>query len=232
VVPRGRTDLEGRLGHRFRDAGLLGLALTPPSSGSPVNNQRLEFLGDALLNAAVALLALREKPDWAEGDLSKLRASLVRRETLVDWARDIDLRLTHAPLPPGKQPPAGREKPLSDALEAVLAAIFLDVQGGGGDGFTAVLAVVERRFLAPIRAADAEAWKTADPKTALKERTEALGLDAPRFHRLAQRGPDHAPRFRVRAEAGGHSTEAEAGTIKGAEADAARLLLARLLEGR
>lgn len=222
---------EDRLGHRFHDPDLLALALTPPSSGLPVNNQRLEFLGDALLNAAVALLLLREKPGWSEGDLSRLRTTMVRREALVAWARDLGLELAHAPLPPGKRPPAGREKPLSDAVEAVLAALYMDLEASGGDGFQGLLRVVERRFLEPIRAAGPDAWKALDPKTALKERCEALGLAAPVYHPAAQGGPGHAPSFRVRAEAAGLEATAEEGSRKGAEAAAARALLARLPAG-
>lgn len=222
------ADPEQLLGYRFRDRGLLDEALTPPSSGLPGNNQRLEFLGDALLNAAVALLVHRERPDWAEGDLSKLRGMLVRREALLEWSRDLGLGLRAGPRSP-KLAPAG-ENALADAVEAVLGAAFLDARGAGEDGFQAVLAMVERRFLPRVQAAQAGAWETQDAKTTLQERVASRGWAPPRYITLGRSGPDHAPRFRVRAEAGALCAEAEAGTLKGAETEAARILLAKLKE--
>lgn len=221
---------EARLGHRFRDRGLLELALTPPSTGHPAHNQRLEFLGDALLNAAVAVLLHREKPDWAEGDLSKLRGMLVRREALQAWGMELGLELRTGPRSPKATPASSRGKALADALEAVLGALFLDVEADGGDPFGAVLAAAERHFLRGIREAGPGAWEVQDAKTTLQERAAGRGWEPPAYTQLGRRGPDHAPRFRVRVEAGGHSAEAEASTIKGAETEAARLLLARILE--
>lgn len=223
------SELESRLGYHFKDPGLLELALTPPSSGHPDHNQRLEFLGDALLNAAVAVLVHRELPGWPEGDLSKLRGMLVRREALQEWSADLGLALRPGPRSPKRMPPAGADKAHADALEALLGGLFLDA--GGADAFQAVLNAVERRFLAGIRNAWPGVWEIQDSKTTLQERAASRGWAPPAYAVLSREGPDHAPRFRIRVEAGGHSAEAEAGTIKGAEADAARLLLARLPEG-
>lgn len=225
-----RPDPEARLGYRFLDRDLLELALTPPSSGHPAHNQRLEFLGDALLNAAVAVLLHREKPAWAEGDLSKLRGMLVRREALQAWAIELGLVLRTGPRSPRSSAGSSQGKALADAMEAVLGALFLDVQAGGGDPFGAVLGVTEHRFLHAIRSAGPGAWEVQDAKTTLQERVASRGWDPPVYLQQGRRGPDHAPRFRVRAEAGGLSTEAEASTIKGAETEAARLLLARIQE--
>ncbi len=225
---QAHPDPEARLGHRFRDRGLLGRALTPPSSGHPAHNQRLEFLGDALLNAAVAALLHREKPDWAEGDLSKLRGMLVRRESLQDWAQDLGLALRTGPRSPKAPSAASQAKALADAVEAVLGAMFLDVQAGGGDPFGAVQTAVERRFLHAVLAAGPGAWEVQDAKTTLQERAAGRGWAPPAYLRLGRSGPDHAPRFRVRVEAGGLSAEAEAGTLKAAETEAARNLLARI----
>lgn len=215
-------------GREFRDPALLQRALTPPSSGLAAHNQRLEFLGDALLNAAVALLVHREKPDWAEGELSKLRGLLVRRDALLAWARDLGLRLASGPRSSRKADAPGRDNSLADAIEALLAALFLDARASGEDGFQAVLSAVEGRFLAAIRSADPGGWQRHDSKTALQERAARLGWAPPRYEQLGRSGPDHAPRFMVRAEAGGHSAVAAAGTLKKAEAEAARALLDRL----
>lgn len=216
------------LDHAFRDSALLEQALTPPSTGLPVHNQRLEFLGDALLNAAVAALLYREHPDWDEGDLSKLRGMLVRREALRAWARDLGLTLRSGPRSPRQPTAVAAGKALADAMEAVLGALFLDVQAGGGDGFRAVAAVVEARFLAVVRAARPGDWELQDSKTTLQERAAGQGWAPPSYAVVGRAGPDHAPLFTVRAEVGGLAAEAEARTIKGAETEAARALLARL----
>ena len=223
-------DLEIQLGHRLSDKTLLDLALTPPSSGLAAHNQRLEFLGDALLNAAIAVLLHRERPTWPEGDLSKLRGMLVRREALLEWSQELGLELRSGPRSPKAAAQAGRENALADAMEAVLGALFLDAQAAGGEPFQAVLSAVERRFLPTIRAARPGAWETQDSKTTLQERAAGRGWKPPVYALLQRSGPDHAPRFKVRAEVGTLEAEAEAGTIKGAETEAARILLAKLAE--
>lgn len=223
-------DLESRLGHRFRDRALLELALTPPSSGLSAHNQRLEFLGDALLNAAIAVLVHRERPTWPEGDLSKLRGMLVRREALLEWSQELGLELRSGPRSPKATAQAGRENALADAMEAVLGALFLDAQTADGEPFQSVVAAVERRFLPGIRAARPGVWETQDSKTTLQERAASRGWKPPVYTLLQRSGPDHAPRFKVHAEVGTLEADAEAGTIKGAETEAARILLARLPE--
>ena len=109
-------------------------------------------------------------------------------------------------------------KPLADALEALLAAIYLDALAGGGDGILPVRALVEHRFLERIRQAQPESWTRTDPKTHLQETAARLGLPA----------PGHAPRFTMRVSVGPMSGEAEGPTRKGAEGGAARQLLERL----
>ncbi|HEX9008737.1 MAG TPA: ribonuclease III domain-containing protein [Holophagaceae bacterium] len=217
----GPAALEARLGHVFANPGLLNEALTHASTGKGRDNQRLEFLGDALLNFCVALAIHRERPDWEEGPMSKLRGVLVCTEALHAWALDLDLDHTLNS--------AGRSslgpKPLADAVEALLAAVFLDVQAAGGDGAARVQALVETRHLAAIRSADAGLWARRDAKTTLQETTARLGLPPPSYTLLAQSGPDHAPRFSVRASTGSHAVEAEGGTRKKAETEAARRLL-------
>ncbi len=216
--------LEVRLDYRFNDPGLLKEALTHASAGSLRHNQRLEFLGDALLNFTVALLLHRERSDWQEGPMSKLRGMLVRTESLHAWALDLGLdralRSTH----PRKAPPMGH-KPLADALEAVLAAIYLDAQSAGVDGTGPVTKLVESRFLDAIRQAQPGSWILMDPKTHLQETAARLGLPAPVYAQLKVAGPGHAPRFTMQVSVGPHSARAEGSTRKRAEGDAARLLL-------
>jgi ribonuclease-3 len=232
-MSRPREDLgtlEARLDYRFADRALLKEALTHASAGSSRDNQRLEFLGDALLNFAVALLLHRERPDWQEGPMSKLRGMLVRTESLHAWAQDLDLDLTLKATHPRKAPPMG-PKPLADALEAVLAAIFLDAQAAGADGAATVLALVETRFLDTIRQASPEGWTRLDPKTHLQETAAHQGLPAPVYAQVDQTGPGHAPRFIMKVSVGSLSAEAEGSTRKRAEGDAARRLLDMLLTG-
>lgn len=213
--------LEAKLGYRFRDAGLRVLALTPPSSGLAPHNQRLEFLGDALLNAAVALLIHQEKAEWAEGDMSKLRGRLVSTASLAAWASDLGIALVPGPRTP-KAPPGS--KALADAVEALLAALHLDA---GAGGFAAVVKVCEARYGEAIRQARPEDWRSSDAKTALQERAAAEGLPAPRYHAARQEGPDHAPTFTVDVELGPRRATGQGPTRKAAETEAAR----RLLEG-
>ena len=220
-------DLEARLGYRFRDPSLLREALTHTSAGSTRDNQRLEFLGDALLNFTVALLLHRERPDWQEGSMSKFRGVLVRTESLHEWALELGLERALKAIHPRKAPPMG-SKPLADALEALLAAIFLDAQAAGEDATTPVRALVEHRFLASIRLANPDSWTKLDPKTHLQETAAHLGLPAPVYAQVDLAGPGHAPRFTMRVSVGPHSAQAEGSTRKGAEGDAARRLLDQL----
>lgn len=220
----GRAQLQAALGYTFQDASLLEEALTHASAGGR-DNQRLEYLGDALLNAAVAALIFRLRPDWEEGAMSKLRNLLVRTETLAAWAADLGLELRQSM---GKARARMGAKPMADALEALLGGVFLDA---GQDGFFAVSRLVELRFGSSIREAHEGLWAQADPKTTLQERAASLGLPKPAYTLLSQLGPDHAPRFRVRAALGPRTSEAEGHSRKGAEVEAARKLLEQLPKG-
>lgn len=217
-------DLEARLGHRFSNRALLQEALTHVSAAKGRDNQRLEFLGDALLNFAVAFLLHRERPDWQEGPMSKFRGVLVRTDSLHQWALDLGLDRALSAAHPRKAPPMG-PKPLADALEALLAALFLDAREAGRDGTAAVLAAVETRFLEPIRSAHPEAWAHLDPKTTLQETAARQGRPAPAYALVAQSGPGHAPRFTVQASVGDLRAEATGPSRKRAEGDAALRLL-------
>lgn len=221
--------LEARLGYRFVRPELLTQALTHPASGAVLTNQRLEYLGDALLYGALSLVIYREKPEWPEGHLSKLRHLLVSAEALCAWAEDLQLTLLAGT---GKNDPARLKtsfrKPLADAMEALLAAVFLDDQERGGDGFAQVERLVAARHLATIRAAEVGVWERHDPKTTLQERAAALGLSHPAYALVARSGPDHAPRFVVEVRVGTHAARAEDGSRRAAEAAAAGRLLEAL----
>ena len=219
------SSLEGRLGRRFGDPLLLEEALTPPSTGQPRHNQRLEFLGDALFNAAAALLIHRAHPGWEEGGMSKLRGLLVCTDSLHRWALDLGLELRRGPRSPKGGSP---RKALADAMEALLAAAYLDAAARGEDAFPVVLGLVEARFGGEIGRAVPGVWEEVDSKTTLQEWAAAQGWPPPTYAMLDRSGPDHLPRFRVEAQAGGRSARAEAGTIREAETLAARSLLAEL----
>ena len=223
-------DLEPRLGYRFRNPRLLQEALTHRSEGLPMDNQRLEFLGDGLLTFLVAQSLFEARPDWQEGAMSRLRGQLVQTRALHAWAVDLGLpgalRVAHS----RKSMPMGM-KPVADALEAVLAAVYLDARAAGEDPLAATRSLVEARFLPTIQEARSETLIQKDPKSNLKETAERRGMPAPTYTLLGQSGPDHAPRFRVRADLGDLSAEAEAGTRKGAEVEAALHLLEALRGG-
>ncbi|HWQ09681.1 MAG TPA: ribonuclease III domain-containing protein [Holophaga sp.] len=220
--------LETALGYRFHDPALLRTALTPPSTGLSPNNQRLEYLGDAILQLCVTELIFREKPDWDEGAMSKLTAMLVCTHSLCDWALALDLSLETGPRSGKKPSSMGGKKPRADAVEALVAAVFLDAKGSGLDPLAVVSGLVSARFLAPIREARIGAWEERDSKTTLQERAAALSLPAPSYELVARGGPDHAPTFTVRAHVGTLEGLAKAGTLKQAQAEAARAILRQL----
>jgi len=219
--------LETRLGYRFRDPALLAQALTPPSAGLPADNQRLEFLGDSVLHLCVTTLVYREHPTWAEGALSKLRGMLVCTDALHAWAEALGLTLVRGPRSPRKRGAVELRNPLADAVEALLAAIYLDASACGEEALAVVLAIVERRCLAEIQRAYPGVWETRDTKTTLQERGAALALAPPRYELVERAGPDHAPSFTVRVTLGAWEATATASTLKRAQAEAA----GRLLQG-
>lgn len=223
-----RAGIAARLGHAFRDEDLLMEALTPPSAGLPVTNQRMEFLGDALLQACVSMLLYREKPGWDEGALSKLRGTLVSHVALREMALSLGVELVRGPRSNLKGAAVGAGKPLSDAMEALLAAVYMDEERQGRSGFSEVMALVERLFLGAVREAQRDTWKSNDSKTVLQEFAQERRLSLPVYETLGQEGPPHAPTFLVRVQVGEARAEASAKSLKGAQMEAARVLLARL----
>lgn len=213
-----------RLGHRFADPALLVLACTHRSRGGE-NNERLEYLGDGLLDFVVAAELFRLRPKAHEGALSRLRSSLVCEASLASLARELELG-SALQLGEGELRSGGfrRASILSDALEAILGAVYVDA------GF----AVAERVCLALFRARldhlpSAQALK--DAKTLLQEWLQARGVGLPSYHLLEASGPAHKRHFRVACEVdGGPRCEAEAGSRRHAEQAAAARVLERLSE--
>lgn len=211
------------LGHRFADAALLHQALTHRSAGGR-HNERLEYLGDAALSLVIAEALYQRLPEAPEGHLSRLRASLVRRTALAPMARDIGIP-ARLRLGPGELKSGGfrRDSILSDALEALLGAVYLD------GGIEALRPVVVRLYGA--RLDELPAHETLkDPKTRLQERLQARGLAVPDYHVDAVEGEDHAQQFSVtcRVEALGAETSGHGGSRRAAEQAAAATMLGQL----
>lgn len=211
------------LGYRFRDANLLGRALTHRSAGER-HNERLEFLGDAALGFVIAEALYARLPEAPEGHLTRLRASLVRRAALAEIALTIGLperlRLGSGELKSGG---FRRESILSNALEALLGAICLD--GGVGAARELILALYESRLES---LPSAEALK--DPKTRLQEFLQARGLALPDYAVEQVEGQAHRQRFTVSCSVqGAPAPVTGTGTSRrAAEQAAARQMLERL----
>ena len=177
-----------KLGYRFSDESLLGLALTHRSAGRP-NNERLEFLGDALVNLVVAEMLFDARPRADEGELSRLRAQLVSEPALAQRARELelgdDLKLGSGELKSGG---FRRDSILADAFEALVAAIYRD------GGYGTCRAWLQSRFERPLAEAGSP---RKDPKTRLQEWLQARGLPLPHYELLAESGEEHARRFEV-----------------------------------
>jgi len=217
---------QGRIGHEFREPAQLIRAVTHASISAPSrpDNQRLEFLGDRVLGLVMAEALLAADPAATEGQLAPRFNALVRKETCAEVAREVGLgevlKLGRSEMLSG-----GRRKEalLADAMEAVIAAVYLD--GGFGPAKDAVL----RLWAGRIGAVEADA---RDPKTSLQEWAQARGMPPPAYAETGRAGPDHQPVFTVEVVlADGARAEATAGSKRLAEQTAARALLARLEGG-
>ena len=194
--PRRTTDwLERTLGYRCHDIELMTAALTHRSAGG-ANNERLEFLGDGVLNCVVADYLYRQHPLAREGELSRLRARLVRRESLAEIAARIGLGELLI-LGPGELRSGGfrRESILADALEALIGAIYLD------GGFDAARGAIERVMAVPFAELAAVA-ELKDPKTRLQEYLQGRGLQLPQYAIEQVMGESHQQVFLVSCEVG------------------------------
>lgn len=213
----GLPHLAARLGHTFQQPQLLRQALTHRSHGS-VNNERLEFLGDSVLNCVVANLLYRHFPRLPEGDLSRLRSHLVKEATLSELASALDLG-GNLQLGEGELKSGGWRRPsvLADALEAVIGAVFLDA------GFEAAEGVVARLYESRLEGLDPQRLGK-DPKTLLQEYLQGRRIALPQYSVLATQGEAHCQIFRVECSipALGINTQGEGGSRRAAEQLAAQ----------
>lgn len=216
--------LESTLAYSFRDKRLLELALTHRSltqNNQGASNQRLEFLGDAVLGLAIADMLYALYPTEPEGDLSKRLVSLVNGEQLAAIAKTMQLG-DYLFMSSGEIEQGGRENPsnLEDALEALLGAVYRD------SGFDAARDLIHRFWKPHAEAAKAP---PKDAKTALQEWAQGRGLQLPEYTVISAEGPSHAPQFVIEVRVEGHTpARAEAGIKKHAERLAAEKLLSTL----
>jgi ribonuclease-3 len=242
--PADDAQLEKRLGHKFSRPELLDHALTHSSAvpelrgnqndssslkvaglaGSPANNERLEFLGDAVLELLTSEYLLNAFPEWSEGQLSKSRARLVNAHSLETAARRLQLG-DHLRLGRGEEKTGGRNKQtlLADAFEAVLAAVYLDA------GLTVAREVLRRTLFEQALDGGDERIDESDRKSALQELLQARGQTPAEYRVAAESGPDHQKTFEIEVWVnGGRLASAQGSTKKEAEQRAARKALALL----
>jgi ribonuclease-3 len=243
----GLPALEAQLGHHFQRPELLQNAITHSShanelaadSGSstrPLDNEQLEFLGDAVLGFVTSRMLFDRYPDYTEGQLSKTRAHLVSAKHLIQVARGLQLG-TYLRLGRGEERSGGRSKAalLVDALEAVIAAIYLD------GGFDVARKFVIGRILQPeLETLERDpSMSFSDQKSALQEWLQASGGHQPAYHLVQEEGPDHRKTFTVelritpamsgtKAERGTYVCRAKGTTKKNAEQKVAQQALRHL----
>jgi ribonuclease-3 len=217
--------LQAALGYTFKDQSLLERALTHASVGDGMakvaHNERLEFLGDRVLGLIAADALMTAQPDWQEGQLTRRHATLVNGQACARVARRLDigpaLRLAG-----GAANTGGRQNDtiLGDAMEAVMAAVYLD---GGLEAARVLFTAAWAEELARTDNASER-----EPKTNLQEWAMAKGLPLPRYEVVDRTGPAHEPRFTVEVTVEGYGpARAEAGSRQGAEKAAAKILLQR-----
>ena len=226
---RSLQELARRLGHKFADLDLLDRALTHASLGNEGKKsyERLEFLGDAFLNFAVADWLFRASDDVAEGALTETRARIVSRGPLANVCRRLDLQ-NHLQSGKGlRESERQGERILADLVEAVLGAILLD------GGVNKARAFVRRHVLPKDAAAEPDTPTDKDSKTALLHWCQHHKLGQPRYELIETSGLQHEQEFLVVARLGdGRRAEGRGRTKRAAEKAAAQDLLARLMEHR
>jgi ribonuclease III len=237
-VPNGRLvrlrdefeTLERAIGYRFRDRGLVEHAMTHTSranedaSGGVVDNESLEFLGDAVLGFLIADMLFREFPDFDEGEKSKSKASLVSTATLARQAERLALG-EHLLLGRGEEKTGGRQKQalLADGYEALIAAIYLD------GGVEQARAFIAREFAPLFEEVRLHGVSGRDCKSALQELVQSRDQPPPEYRLAGTSGPDHQRQFRVEVVVGGVVlAEATGSSKKEAEQDAARVAIEKL----
>ena len=218
--------LEEKLGYTFRDPSLLENALTHSScanesKGRLQSNERLEFLGDSILGMVVAEHLYRNHPDLPEGELTRTRAALVCEDSLVEVARDLGLG-EYLKLGKGEEAGGGRTRPSirADAVEAVLAAVYLD--GGIGSARKIIQRYILSREIEGLNA-------QRDYKTALQELVQRESGQVLKYQLTGSEGPDHDKRFFVEVDLNGQPAGAGQGrSKKEAEQMAAKAAMERL----
>src|SRR5687768_11339492 len=231
-LPQQFAALELRLGYRFRDRGLLEHALTHKSkahedpSGGVIDNESLEFLGDAVLGLVIADALCRTFPQSSEGQKSKIKAMMVSTTALAELAERLQLG-EHMILGRGEEKTGGRRKQalLADTCEALIAAIYLD------GGLEPARQFLSREFASAIDQARQPEYFGRDHKSRLQERLQALGRPLPSYRIAGEVGPDHRKLFHVEVVVGDDVLAQGVGrTKKDAEQDGAKLALAALEE--
>ena len=228
------SKLEGELSHTFHDRQLLERALTHKSrvhersgESSGGDNEQLEFLGDAILGFVVSECLVRRHETFPEGRLSKLKAHLVSATRLYEVAQDLNLG-DYLILGRGEELSGGREKKalLSDALEALIAALYLDA------GLAAARHFIETRVVGvPETLPDGMPAEVTDHKSALQETAQALKLPPPRYLIVGEDGPEHSKTFTVEVRLGKELTSRAQGLSKKAAGQkAAQQVLERLTQ--
>ncbi|MRJ02722.1 MAG: ribonuclease III [Epsilonproteobacteria bacterium] len=219
-------EFEEKLGYHFKDRELLQEALTHKSFKSPVNNERLEFLGDAVLDLIVGEYLYKRFPKANEGELSKLRASLVNEEGFAKLAQKIDIG-NYIFISQAEENNHGRTKPslLSNAFEAVMGAIYLE------DGLNRVRELVLKLLEETYPKIDLTSL-FRDYKTTLQELTQARHGITPEYKLLGSSGPDHKKEFEVAVTLHGKTIATAKGrSKKAAQQEAAKKAL-EILKGR
>ncbi len=215
--------LQRALGHRFRTSALLEQALTHRSYGTP-HNERLEFVGDSILNCSIACALFERFPELDEGSLSRLRAGLVKQDALFGLASGLDVGQV-LKLGEGELRSGGHRRPsiLADALEALFGAVFLDA------GFEAANAVILNLY-APLIAQIDPQRAGKDPKTALQEWLQARRHPLPQYEMVAIRGEAHAQDFEVACHVAGLGfvTHGRGASRRAAEQQAAAAAIERI----
>ena len=218
--------LQAIIGHRFKNPELLIRAMTHPSAvpssdSVRLSNQRLEFLGDRVLNLCIAERLIERRKMESEGDLAPRLNSFVRKGACAEAMRHLKLQ-PFIILSDGEESSGGRdrESTLGDACEAIIGAIYRDA------GLTPARKFIEKGWAAQFDAAPAE---TKDPKTLLQEWAQGQGLPLPEYDVLSRSGPDHQPTYEVQAKVEEKGSAVAAGSSKrDAERNAAALLLKSL----
>lgn len=216
------SELQKTLRYHFKDESLLQEALrhssyvNEQSDTSLRDNERLEFLGDAVLNLVIGDLLMRNYPQLREGDLSRIRANMVNETQLAEIARSIDLGCCLL-LGKGEVQTNGHDKNsiLANAMEAVIAAIYLD------NGFHGAFAIIEHHFKEFIDTAQ-DMIAGQDYKSRLQEAVQSTIKEVPRYNVVEEIGPDHDKTFRIAMTVGNLETQGIGKSKKMAEQDAAR----------